>query len=165
MNPANEGRGYVLRKILRRGIRHGRLLGKEQPFMHEMVHAVVSEMQVAYPELSDAAERVAKTVLQEEQQFARVLSIGSKRWEQLLSDKFEETQKARIDFLTGVSVDVPQLRGKLFAALSVDVSGSMKSYLSLHKDQENILRDGLQPSLSLREEWLRVYSAPAHFRF
>ncbi|MEG9433849.1 alanine--tRNA ligase [Terriglobus sp. ADX1] len=77
VNPANEGRGYVLRKILRRGIRHGRLLGQEQPFMHEMVHAVVGEMKVAYPELLDAEDRVAKTVLQEEQQFARVLAIGA----------------------------------------------------------------------------------------
>ncbi len=42
--PSNEGRGYVLRKILRRGIRHGRLLGQEKPFMHEMVFAVRDEM-------------------------------------------------------------------------------------------------------------------------
>jgi alanyl-tRNA synthetase len=72
--PNNEGRGYVLRKILRRGIRHGRLLGQEKPFMHEMVYAVRDEMQVAYPELKDSAERVAKVVLAEEEQFARVLS-------------------------------------------------------------------------------------------
>src|SRR5271170_12863 len=71
--PANDGRGYVLRKILRRGIRHGRLLGQEKPFMHEMVLAVRDEMQVAYPELTETAERVAKVVLAEEQQFARVL--------------------------------------------------------------------------------------------
>ena len=73
MNPANDGRGYVLRKILRRGIRHGRLLGQEKPFMHEMVFAVRDEMQVAYPELKESAERVEKVVLAEEQQFARVL--------------------------------------------------------------------------------------------
>jgi alanyl-tRNA synthetase len=48
--PANEGRGYVLRKILRRGIRHGRLLGQEEPFMRGMVYAVRDEMQNAYPE-------------------------------------------------------------------------------------------------------------------
>jgi alanyl-tRNA synthetase len=74
--PANEGRGYVLRKILRRGIRHGRLLGQEKPFMHEMVFAVRDEMQVAYPELTETAERVSKVVLAEEQQFARVLSTA-----------------------------------------------------------------------------------------
>jgi alanyl-tRNA synthetase len=74
--PANEGRGYVLRKILRRGIRHGRLLGQEKPFMHEMVFAVRDEMGVAYPELKESAERVAKTVLAEEEQFARVIERG-----------------------------------------------------------------------------------------
>jgi alanyl-tRNA synthetase len=74
--PANEGRGYVLRKILRRGIRHGRLLGQEKPFMHEMVLAVRDEMAAAYPELKESAERVAKVVLAEELQFARVIARG-----------------------------------------------------------------------------------------
>jgi alanyl-tRNA synthetase len=74
--PANEGRGYVLRKIMRRGIRHGRLLGQEKPFMHEMVYAVRDEMGAAYPELKESAERVAKVVLAEEQQFARTLELG-----------------------------------------------------------------------------------------
>jgi len=79
--PANEGRGYVLRKILRRGIRHGRLLGQEKPFMHEMVFAVRDEMGVAYPELKESAERVAKVVLAEEEQFARVMEAGTRKLE------------------------------------------------------------------------------------
>jgi alanyl-tRNA synthetase len=76
--PSNEGRGYVLRKIMRRGIRHGRLLGQERPFLHEMVFAVRDEMQAAYPELKESAERVSKVVLAEEQQFARTLELGSR---------------------------------------------------------------------------------------
>jgi len=79
VQPANEGRGYVLRKILRRGIRHGRLLGQERPFMHEMVLAVRDEMAVAYPELKESVERVAKVVLAEELQFARTLELGLKQ--------------------------------------------------------------------------------------
>ncbi len=75
--PSNEGRGYVLRKILRRGIRHGRLLGQEQPFLYQMVFAVRDLMQGAYPELVDSAARVAKVVEAEEKQFDRVLKIGS----------------------------------------------------------------------------------------
>jgi len=86
--PANEGRGYVLRKILRRGIRHGRLLGQEKPFMHEMVFAVRDEMQVAYPELKEIAERVSKVVLAEEQQFARVLELGSKKLDEAIAEHF-----------------------------------------------------------------------------
>jgi alanyl-tRNA synthetase len=75
--PANEGRGYVLRKILRRGIRHGRLLGQEQPFLFEMVYAVRDLMQGAYAELIESADRVAKVVEAEEKQFSRVLEVGS----------------------------------------------------------------------------------------
>ena len=79
VHPSNEGRGYVLRKILRRAIRHGRQLGQEKPFMSDMVFAVRDVMAVAYPELSDTAEKVAKVVLAEEEQFARVLSFAMKR--------------------------------------------------------------------------------------
>ncbi len=84
--PANEGRGYVLRKILRRGIRHGRLLGQEQPFMGRMVYAVRDEMQVAYPELKESADRVAKVVEAEERQFARVLEIGDRQMQAVLGE-------------------------------------------------------------------------------
>jgi alanyl-tRNA synthetase len=79
--PSNEGRGYVLRKILRRAIRHGRLLGQEKPFLFEMVYAVRDEMKDAYPDLVDSADRVRKVVHAEEQQFARVLLEGSKRFD------------------------------------------------------------------------------------
>ena len=77
VNPSNEGRGYVLRKILRRGIRHGRLLGQQQPFMREMVFAVRDEMGAAYPELVESAERIAKVVEGEERQFKRVFEKAS----------------------------------------------------------------------------------------
>src|ERR1700739_2363808 len=74
--PSNEGRGYVLRKILRRGIRHGRLLGQEKPFMFEMVNAVRDLMKGAYPELNETAERVSKVIRAEEEQFGRTVAIG-----------------------------------------------------------------------------------------
>ncbi len=74
--PSNEGRGYVLRKILRSCIRHGRFLGQEQPFLFEMVNAVRDLMSGAYPELVDSASRVAKVVEAEEKQFARVMEAG-----------------------------------------------------------------------------------------
>jgi alanyl-tRNA synthetase len=77
--PANEGRGYVLRKILRRGIRHGRMLGQEDPFMYSMVEAVRDEMRDAYPELAESADRVARVVRAEEERFGRTLALGSKQ--------------------------------------------------------------------------------------
>ena len=74
--PSNEGRGYVLRKILRRGIYHGRNLGQEKPFMWKMVFEVRDLMEGAYPELRDSADRISKVVDAEERQFERVLRLG-----------------------------------------------------------------------------------------
>jgi alanyl-tRNA synthetase len=69
----NEGRGYVLRKIMRRGMRHGRKLGLEQPFLHELTGVVVQRMAAAYPELLGAARSVASVVLAEEERFGATL--------------------------------------------------------------------------------------------
>jgi alanyl-tRNA synthetase len=74
--PSNEGRGYVLRKIIRRAITHGRLLGQTKPFLHEMVFAVRDMMKDAYPELKETAERVAKIIHSEEIRFGRTLKGG-----------------------------------------------------------------------------------------
>ncbi len=79
--PSNEGRGYVLRKIIRRAITHGRLLGQNKPFLHQMVFAVRDLMQGAYPELKETAERVSKAVLAEETRFAHTMEVGLKKLE------------------------------------------------------------------------------------
>src|ERR1051326_4755215 len=83
--PSNEGRGYVLRKILRRGIRHGRLLGATKPFMYEMAHAVRDQMKDAYPELVESAERVSKVIYEEERRFANTVDLGLKRLDEGLA--------------------------------------------------------------------------------
>ena len=111
--PTNEGRGYVLRKILRRGIRHGRLLGQEKPFLFEMVYAVRDLMQGAYPELIDSADRVAKVVEAEEKQFDRVLKIGLTRLNEELTGDFTgdkafhlyETFGLPLDFMVDAARD------------------------------------------------------------
>jgi alanyl-tRNA synthetase len=87
--PANEGRGYVLRKIIRRAIRHGRLLGQNKPFLFEMVYAVRDQMKGAYPELTDSAERVAQVVRTEETRFAHTLNLGLIRLEEDLAPLVE----------------------------------------------------------------------------
>src|SRR6266550_1166144 len=74
--PSNEGRGYVLRKIIRRAITHGRLLGQAKPFLHQMVFVVRDLMQDAYPELKETAERVSKVVHAEETRFAHTMDLG-----------------------------------------------------------------------------------------
>ena len=111
--PSNEGRGYVLRKILRRGIRHGRLLGQEQPFLFEMVYAVRDLMSGAYPELIDSADRVAKVIKAEEQQFDRVLKVGVARLNEELKAEFTgekafhlyETFGLPLDFMVDAAHD------------------------------------------------------------
>ena len=84
--PLNEGRGYVLRKIIRRAIRHGRLLGQSAPFLSEMALAVRDLMSDAYPELSDTVDRVRSVIHAEESRFAHTLDIGLKKLEELLDE-------------------------------------------------------------------------------
>jgi alanyl-tRNA synthetase len=84
--PSNEGRGYVLRKIIRRGLTHGRLLGQTKPFLHEMVFAVHDLMQDAYPELNETVDRVSKAVLMEETRFAHTMNVGLEKLEALIGE-------------------------------------------------------------------------------
>jgi len=74
--PSNEGRGYVLRRILRRAARHGKLLGMNRPFLHEVCGVVINEMKGAYPDLVDKAAYIRKVVESEEHRFIETLDAG-----------------------------------------------------------------------------------------
>lgn len=76
--PSNEGRGYVLRRILRRAARHGKLLGMDRPFLTDIVPVVINEMRDAYPDLLDKESYVTKVVINEEQRFMTTLDSGLK---------------------------------------------------------------------------------------
>jgi alanyl-tRNA synthetase len=92
VQPSNEGRGYVLRKIIRRAIRHGRLLGATKPFLADMVVTIRELMGDAYPELREtAAARVPDVVLAEERRFSHTLDVGLKH---LIDDLFERGKSA-----------------------------------------------------------------------
>ncbi|ASK19793.1 MULTISPECIES: alanine--tRNA ligase [unclassified Halomonas] len=95
--PSNEGRGYVLRRIIRRAIRHGHKLGASEPFFHKLVTALDTEMGDAYPELREASEQITRVLLKEEEQFARTLDHGMG----LLNAALEELQG---DVLPGETV-------------------------------------------------------------
>ncbi|WKD29101.1 alanine--tRNA ligase [Halomonas sp. KG2] len=95
--PSNEGRGYVLRRIIRRAIRHGHKLGASEPFFHKLVTALDAEMGDAYPELREASEQITRVLLKEEEQFARTLDHGMG----LLNAALEELQG---DVLPGETV-------------------------------------------------------------
>jgi alanyl-tRNA synthetase len=84
--PSNEGRGYVLRRILRRGLRHGRLLGLEEPFMAVVTGRVVDLMQAAYPELAESRDYVARVTQNEEERFGHTLRVGLKLVESVVGE-------------------------------------------------------------------------------
>ena len=83
--PGSEGRAYVLRRIIRRALRHGNKLGQKRPFFYKLVPDLVQEMGVAYPELAEGAERVAQVLKQEEERFGETLENGMKILEAALA--------------------------------------------------------------------------------
>ncbi|MDE3018839.1 MAG: alanine--tRNA ligase [Nitrospirota bacterium] len=98
--PSNEGRGYVLRRILRRAARHGRLLGAREPFLHELTGAVVAQMGRWYPELKGAAETIAQATQGEEERFIATLDQGLP----ILNELVEKAKGAGRSLLPGEQV-------------------------------------------------------------
>ena len=84
--PSNEGRGYVLRRIIRRALRHGNNLGQKDAFFYKLVKPLVKEMGAAYPELKDAQAKVEKALRQEEERFAETLEKGLVILEQAIDE-------------------------------------------------------------------------------
>jgi alanyl-tRNA synthetase len=102
--PSNEGRGYVLRKIMRRAIRHGALLGANEPFLFDMVVDVTLSLGRAYPELLEPpAARVPEIVLSEEKRFRHTVAVGAKKLDELVADfqGARDAQKPSVGFLPG----------------------------------------------------------------
>jgi alanyl-tRNA synthetase len=95
--PSNEGRGYVLRRLLRRAARHGKLLGIDRPFLHEVVGAVVATMGGAYPEIARAESTIREVVRLEEERFAITLDRGLA----VLAEAIEETRRTGGTVLPG----------------------------------------------------------------
>jgi alanyl-tRNA synthetase len=90
--PSNEGRGYILRRILRRAVRHGRLLGIQQPFLSETVDRVIQIMGSAYPELHQRRDFIMKIVEMEEGRFSQTLTVGLSVLDQMIAKAREAGQ-------------------------------------------------------------------------
>jgi len=88
---SNEGQGYVLRRILRRAARHGRLLGMEKPFIHKLVASVVDQMGEAFPEIKENQKHIENVILAEEESFGRTLETGLE-----LFDKIVKSTKGKV---------------------------------------------------------------------
>ena len=123
--PSNDGRGYVLRRIIRRALRHGHKLGQPKPFFHRIVKDLVLVMGAAYPELTANAKRVEETLLAEEERFAETLENGMKildaalaREGHLLDGDTVFTLYDTFGFPVDLTADVARERGK-----NIDIAG------------------------------------------
>ncbi len=124
--PSNEGRGYVLRRIIRRALRHGWMLGVRQPFFHKLVPTLVELMGEAYPELPAAAATVERALLAEEERFAETLDAGMKIFDDVAA-KVSDGVIPGVDafrlydtygFPVDLTADIARERG-----MSVDMAG------------------------------------------
>jgi len=125
--PSNEGRGYVLRRIMRRAMRHGHMLGAREPLMHKLVPALVAEMGAAYPELVRARKAIEAAIEQEEARFQRTLGNGLALLDKAVADlpageALPGDVAFRLSDTFGFPLDLTQdiLRGR---GLEVDVVG------------------------------------------
>ncbi|MGA8305028.1 MAG: alanine--tRNA ligase [Candidatus Acidiferrales bacterium] len=101
--PSNEGRGYVLRKIIRRALRHARMLNAPSPFLSVMSAEVRNIMKEAYPELEDHAARVTKILDEEERRFTRTVEVGLKKLDEMIAQSIRtrDKQSPSVGFLSG----------------------------------------------------------------
>jgi alanyl-tRNA synthetase len=149
--PSNEGRGYVLRKIMRRAINHRRLLATMKPFLHEMSRAVTELMSGPYPELLDNAKRVGEVVHSEELRFAHSMDVGSVP----LYEAFEEARRDRLEQAANLLGNFDPDNTKIHEFLEEVLSGR-----KVGVDKQ--LRKALGPSFtdSIAERLERVVAAP-----
>lgn len=126
VHPSNEGRGYVLRRIIRRAIRHGHKLGLKESFFHKLVQPLVNEMGDAFPELKQAQALVEKALLQEENRFADTLDNGLRILDQAIEDMGDKEIPGETVFLLydtygfpiDLTADIARERG-----LTIDIAG------------------------------------------
>jgi alanyl-tRNA synthetase len=123
--PSNEGRGYVLRRIIRRALRHGWMLGVRGGFFHKMVAPLVEQMGAAYPELAAKRELVAQALRAEEERFAETLDMGMRIFDEIagrVQDTIPGADAFRLydtyGFPVDLTADIARERG-----LSVDMAG------------------------------------------
>ncbi len=140
--PSNEGRGYVLRKIMRRAMRHIRMLGKEDPFLYQMTGFVAELMSPAYPELLESAGRVARIVKDEEHRYATTFLVAEK--------VFNDEVKA----LSGNTLAGP-VSFKLYDTygLAIDEQEDMARERGLTVDREGFEHEMQQQRIRARASW------------
>jgi alanyl-tRNA synthetase len=139
--PSNEGRGYVLRRILRRAVRHGRLLGRREPFIDVTAGVVIDVMKDAYPHLADRRDKILRVIRQEEAQFARTLETGTSHLEAALAP-LTKAERVVGRLPDGLPSDAPVLPGEVAFRLHdtygfpVDLTVDMAAEYGVRVDRE-----------------------------
>ncbi len=182
--PSNEGRGYVLRRILRRAARHGRLLGRNDPFLADAAAVVIDIMRGAYPHLELRREQILSVIAHEEAQFARTLERGLHLLNFELDDELQARTPGRA-FMKGAAVvgqrvedlapDAPTYRGDLAFRLfdtygfPIDLTEELAAergfrvdragYDAALEEQRNRSRSGKKAELAKHAELAGLYGA------
>lgn len=157
--PSNEGRGYVLRRIIRRAVRHGYQLGCREPFMHKLVQPLVDEMGDAYPTLRENAEKVSEVLLRENERFNETLDQGLKILDREIADMTGKQIDGKVvfklydtfGFPADLTADVAREQG-----LSIDEAG-FEAAMAVQREQgqraskfiqgEKIRLEGVEPTV------------------
>jgi len=140
--PSNEGRGYVLRKIMRRALRNGRLAGATGAYLHELTGFVADLMREAYPELQESKDRVARVVRDEESRYSQTFQIAERFFQ-------EEAKSARDGVLPGAAAF------KLYDTygLALDEQEEMAREFGLRIDRENFAAEMEKQRSRARASW------------
>lgn len=146
MLPSNEGRGYVLRRIIRRALRHGNKIGLTEPFFHRLVGPLVDVMGEAHPDLAEARDRIEEALLQEEERFALTLQTGLKVLDDGLAQLQGKTISGELAFLLydtyGFPIDLTQ-----DIARERDLTVDVEDYERRMDEQRDRARDTAQFSV------------------
>lgn len=143
--PSNEGRGYVLRRLIRRAFRHGSWLGIDKPFVYKLVGVVSDIMKDAYPEILASSNFISRICLSEEERFSLTLSSGLRYFHQYV----QETQKAGGKILSGEKVF------KLYDTFGfpLDLSQELAQEKELTIDEQGFYRELEKQRIRARQSW------------
>ncbi len=131
--PSNEGRGYVLRRLLRRAARHGRMLGIDRPFLTELVDTVIRENKVAYPELEEHADYIKKVIGTEEERFYKTIDQGLNILNNLIDTIEKAAQEGKKKILSGL--DAFKLNDTF--GFPLDLTKEIAGEAGIEVDEEN----------------------------
>ncbi|MBV8707821.1 MAG: alanine--tRNA ligase, partial [Acidobacteriaceae bacterium] len=140
--PSNEGRGYVLRKIMRRAMRNGRLAGATEPYLHKLTGFVADFMREAYPELTESKDRVSRVVREEESRYASTFQVAERFFQ-------DEAKKAQLGVLPGTSA----FRLYDTYGLALDEQEEMAREFGLTIDRESFAAEMEKQRTRARASW------------